>query len=204
MPKKLLERWSNCPIFEIGFCEDLKPHKKYYETMVQFPDYTTVTADDDVFYPSNWLESLIQLNKKYPDYISCTIAHELTFSADGNINNYSEWMHQTKNEGPSFLLCPVGAGGVLYPSNSLYADIFRKDIIYNTCLYADDLWLKVMSLLNSTPVVKTTAFGYGFLTVNGAEKSALSISNVKGNKNDLQLMQIMNIYGDQVKKVIEK
>lgn len=203
LPDALLIRLNNCPIFEIRFCEDLKPHKKYYEAMTQYPDYTIVTADDDVFYPSNWLETLILLHMKYPDCICCSVAHEITIDEDGEIMKYSEWNHQVDKVGPSMRLCPVGVGGVLYPPASLNIDYCKKDIIKKTCLYADDLWLKTMSLLNHTPVVRTSMFGYGFLTVNGVEKSALSLSNVKENKNDTQLQSIMCIYGKYVREVFK-
>ena len=36
---------------EIRFCEDIKPHKKYFHTMQEYPDDIVVTVDDDIFYP---------------------------------------------------------------------------------------------------------------------------------------------------------
>ncbi len=57
LPEKLLalKKYG----LEIRFCEDLRPHKKYYYTMKENPECYVITVDDDVFYPENLVEELM-------------------------------------------------------------------------------------------------------------------------------------------------
>ena len=51
IPKRLMQLQKRG--LEILYCEDLKPHKKYFYTMQEYPECFVVTADDDIFYPEN-------------------------------------------------------------------------------------------------------------------------------------------------------
>lgn len=201
IPFELKKRLVDYPFFEIGFCDDLKPHKKYYEAMLQNPNNNIITADDDVFYPSNWLETLLKHHRLYPKFIICNNAHKMTIH-HGTIGEYGSWKFLTQEIGPSLLLCPIGVGGVLYPPGSLNQDVFKKEVIVGACLNADDLWLKIMGLLNGTKVVNTCKYSYTFLSINGAKSTALSISNVIDGGNDIQLRNILNIYKNQLSKIL--
>ena len=53
LPKPLVDLCTQYDCFEIHFCDDdLKPHKKYYYAMQDFPDAALITVDDDVIYPN--------------------------------------------------------------------------------------------------------------------------------------------------------
>lgn len=201
LPNELKERMQKFDYFEVGYCEDLKPHKKYYESMIQYANKCIVTADDDVFYPIDWLETLINLHNEYPRMICCTNAHKIVLE-NNKILKYDCWENLTNETGPSLLLCPVGIGGVLYPPKSLDDNVFDKNAIKQCCLNADDLWLRVMGIIKGTSVVKTNKFPYSFLCVSGSQKTALSKSNVIQNKNDEQLNEILTIYGENISKVL--
>lgn len=203
LPVELKSRMEKYDFFEVRFCEDLKPHKKYYYSMALFPENNIITADDDVFYPHDWLATLITLHRRYPSSIACNNAHKIT-TCDGSICPYDDWFCLTSEQGPSLLLCPIGVGGVLYPPYSLHKDVFRKDIIRDACLNADDLWLRTMGMLNETTVVNSNRYSYTFLSVEGAKATALSNSNVIGGRNDIQLQNILTIYGDQINKILFK
>lgn len=201
IPIELKIRLSQYKNFDIGFCEDLKPHKKYYETMLRYGNHNIITADDDVFYPVDWLETLLELHKDYPYAIVCNNAHKMTI-LNGAINCYEKWQFLTKETGPSLLLCPVGVGGVLYPPGTLHHDLYNKDLIKSTCLYADDLWLKTMGLLNRTKVVNSNKYSYTFLSIDGSKETALSNNNVIGGGNNLQLHNIMKIYKSKIEDIL--
>ena len=59
-----------------------------------------------------------------------------------------------------------------------------------------------MGLLNGTKVVNTCKYSYTFLSINGAKSTALSISNVIDGGNDIQLRNILNIYKNQLSKIV--
>lgn len=54
---------------EINWCEDLKSYKKLIPSLHLFPDDIIVTADDDLYYQPDWLESLYKSYLKNPDCI---------------------------------------------------------------------------------------------------------------------------------------
>ena len=143
LPSKLLELKPYG--LKIKFCDNLYPHKKYYYTMLEHPQATIITVDDDVFYPEYLIETLIKTSKKYPNAICCTWTHRIKLDKMGNIKNYVDWEHGiTKMDSPELLAMPVGIGGVLYPPNSLYTCVFDKDQIKSLALMTDDLWLKAI------------------------------------------------------------
>lgn len=187
----------------IEFCDDIKPHKKYYYSMKNNPNKIIITVDDDVLYPSNVIEELIRLHKKYPKCIICTRGHLITIK-DKNINSYKEWIDNPDiDDEPNMYICPTGVGGVLYPPNSLDKEVFNKVDITNLCLNADDLWLKTMSLKHNTNIVKSQKFPYCFLTVGDSQKVSLSSSNVSENRNDEQMRNILSKYSGIYEKLIK-
>ncbi|MFN3756548.1 MAG: hypothetical protein ACK4RM_06310, partial [Flavobacterium sp.] len=88
LPEQLLKLKSKG--LEIYFCENLKAHKKYYFSFVNYPDYSIVTIDDDVFYPNDLLESLKKNSDSFPD---CIIAHRVREILSNNEGwaPYREW-----------------------------------------------------------------------------------------------------------------
>lgn len=194
LPEKLIEQQKRG--LSIRFCdEDLRSHKKYYYAFKEYPKDIIITVDDDVIYPKNTLEVLIELNKIYPNNICCNRAHLIKMKKDKTIESYKKWTHNPAGFiGPSKLLCPTGVSGVLYPPNSIDLEVLNKDSIRSLCFYADDLWLKIMSLKNNTSVIKSSNFSYDLFTIESSQKESLGEINVAGNKNDEQLKAVLNKY----------
>lgn len=180
--------------------EDLKPHKKYFYSMQEFPNDLIITVDDDVIYPQDLVASLLQTNAKNPGCVCARRVHKITFGADAKINPYSKWIDKCKKErAPSFLLIPTGVGGVLYPPNSLDKRVFDKALIKSHCLMADDIWLKTMELLNGTKVawVKNNILTPPY--TERSQETALYLDNVHQNKNDEYVNNMMDLYGEELK-----
>jgi hypothetical protein len=197
LPESLLKLQNRG--LQIKFCEDLRSHKKYYYTFKEFPKDIIITVDDDVFYPNNMIEELIKLSNLYPDSICCNRGHIIKTDEKGNILPYNSWVHNpTVDVSPSKWICPTGVGGVLYPSNSVNKEVFNQDSIKSLCFFADDLWLKMMSLKNYSLVVKSNAFPYDFFTISSSQKESLGKINVIGNKNDEQLDAILSRYNIKI------
>lgn len=200
IPNSLKIAKKNISFLEIKYCDDIKSHKKYFYTMKEYPEYIIVTADDDVFYPTDWLENLYNCHKIHKDSICCISAHLITCDSNKNIQSYNKWEHLTENIGPNLLLCPIGVGGVLYPPHLLDPDVFDKSFIIKNCINADDLWLKIMSLIRGVSVVRVNKYSYTFLSIPHTQKHALSKMNVINNKNDEQLKNILLKYEKKVKE----
>lgn len=188
---------------EIRFCEDLKPHKKYFYTMQQYPNENVVIVDDDVLYPENLLEQLLETHKEFPNAICCTYAHKIEITTDGNIDRYEKWKSCEIGRMPAYDIMAVGCGGVLYPPQSLLQEVFDKQRIKELCEAMDDLWLKSMSVLKHTPTVKATDGSLIFFDVIGTRKSGLQHQNAGEKKNDFAMQAICGAYPEVVNKIKE-
>lgn len=180
---------------EIRWCDDLKPHKKYYFTMLEYPDDIVITIDDDAIYDKTLIETLMACYKKNPNAVSAMRVHKILFDDQGLFRPYNEWLKEYPAElhRARMDLIATGVGGVLYPPKCLHAALFNKEDILQTCLFADDMWLKVMEVLQGTPVAlakEQRPFKY----ISGTQDFSLFKMNVDENMNDRQLQNICNIY----------
>lgn len=179
---------------EILFCDDLKSHKKYYYTMKNNPDAIVVTVDDDIIYPENMLEELLETHMKYPDCVVTHRAHKMT-KKNGTVLPYNNWNYRAVGcIGPDLYLCATGCGGCLYPPKLLPEEVFNKEVFKEMCFFADDLWLKCMEYINKIPVVLTGANNPEVISVLGSNDGGLAQSNVEDNKNDLQFRAVSEYY----------
>lgn len=187
-----LQKLAKDNIVEIGWCDDIKPHKKYYYTMKNYPDDIIITIDDDVYYEPELLERLLSSYIKYPDMVSCMRGHTISMKSPTEFEPYTDWKREKKIVGkPSALILPTGVGGVLYPPHCLSEDIFDKDKINSLCLMTDDLWLKWMQLkkdvkcvlLKSNPKIKM---------IDGSQEEALWLENSENGKNDVAWKKIID------------
>lgn len=178
---------------EIQYCEDLKPHKKYFFTMKNYKESFIITIDDDMLYPEDFIENLVKNVKKYPNTIICNWAHKITFDQKGNFNPYKLWVHSSNEVGK--LIVPIGCCGILYPPNSLNLEVFEIEKIKKLAFYCDDLWLKCMALKNNTLAVNVNLNDLIFFNNLRNQKSGLWKHNTLGeNRNDKVWSDLMNVY----------
>lgn len=180
----------------IRFCDDLRSHKKYYYSMLEYPNDIIITVDDDIVYPEDTIEKLLKKYEQYPDCVVCNEGREITFNEDKIINRYSFWKKRT-TEGafaPSSKLVPIGCGGVLYPPHSLDKRLFDKRLIKDLAWFTDDLWLKCMSALNKTMVVKTDKYSRPLTPINDSQTESLNSINVNGGNNDLSMKKLIGYF----------
>ena len=147
LPKSLIELTKRG--LEIEYCSDLKSHKKYFFVMRKYPDANIITFDDDLYYDNQVIKNVVDLHKRFPDYIVTNRAHKITFNKNGDIEYYKRWKHNVVDKLPSKLLFPTGGAGTLYPPFSLPSDAFNEQKLKELCYQADDVWLKIMGYLNN-------------------------------------------------------
>ena len=171
-------------------------HTKLIYTLKEYPQGIIVTADDDVFYPRNWLKPLYEAYQKEPQYIHCHRAHLMTVKPNKKLQCYKKWDWFAQGiAGPSFLLFPTGCAGILYPPNSLNSEVFNYTVFSRICPTGDDVWFKAMSLLNGMACKKVAPAFKEFVTINGTQAKALLALNVKQNRNDEQIQATFEHYG---------
>jgi hypothetical protein len=147
---------------EIRWCEDLRSYKKLIPALKEFPEDIIVTADDDLYYQHDWLESL------YNEYLSnprCVCARRACGIKFKN-NVFCVGPHYANSDfEPTFLNQATGAGGVLYPPHCLHEDIFNVEQIKTLIPTHDDIYFWIMAVLNGTKVklVKNKDINFYFL-----------------------------------------
>jgi glycosyltransferase involved in cell wall biosynthesis len=181
---------------QVVFCaHDIRPHKKYFYAMQEYPQDIIITVDDDICYPDTLIENLIYSYQKNPKCVSAIRVHEMTFFDDGTLRPYTEWNHAiAPTDHPSMAYFATGVSGVLYPPQSMHPELFNLKNIQELCLNADDIWLKIMQVMNNTPVV-AAAHKHGSLKyIDGSQEQALWKTNVHDGKNDSCLADILDKY----------
>lgn len=197
---------------EIRFCEDLRPHKKYYEAMREYPDYYIVTADDDILYPENHIEALWAGQEKYPDAVICHWSHKIECSlaredavfGECRFAPYNDWPDNGLEE-PSYATLAVGCNGILYPPGCLGAEAFDRENIREYALDTDDLWLKCMEIVSGRKVVncnRTVLIYFNRLSTKG---SGLWKSNIGQERNNDRIWnRLMETYPGAKQRLIEE
>jgi len=172
---------------EIRTCEDLGPHKKYYPLVREgSAAHDLVTADDDVLYWGDWLQTLVESAARRSGLIHAHRAHVMSFAADGSFLPYARWP-ACRSTAPSPLHFTTGVGGVLYPSAMQDALRSAGDGFRDCCPRADDIWLNVVAWRHGIQVCQTRAFSPLLFEVPGTRTHGLARENVQSGGNDRQL-----------------
>lgn len=180
---------------EIRECESLKSYTKLIPTLREYPNDFIITIDDDAIYPIDLVERLITTHRKFPECICCFRAHKILLNKRGNILPYNQWEWEVNEKNPNYNLLPTGVGGVLYYPNCFSLEVLNSLNFLELAPNADDIWFKVMSLIND--VKCKTVFDEGvnlpgtFLKLDSSMINSLNASNVHNNMNDVQLMNVL-------------
>ena len=196
----------------IMFCEDIRSYKKLVPTLLIRPNCLVMTADDDVYYPSDTIKRLIDEYDNNPEMVYCNIAHKIKIDDKKGVCNYKEWDDDIYGETGPFVF-PVGIGCVLYDPKLLHNDVTKKNLFMQLSPLADDVWFFFMEQLKGTKccVLKQRKTGSFYpidtfyqATHNG---SSLVKQNVGEDMNDVQIKKVMDYYGliaDPNKGIIPK
>ncbi len=180
---------------EIRFVKDIKSYTKAIYAFKEFPSSIIVTADDDIYYPSDWLKKLYISYVSSPEDIHAHRVHRV------NLNlGYEQWEHHVNEESARYDNFLTGVGGVLYPPKCFTKEVLREDIFLKNAPTADDIWFWVMALVHGRKIrvvknhiktlVSTNIFRQMF------QKTLYS--NNRNGGNDEQLTNLMKFYGQNV------
>lgn len=180
---------------QIRWCADIRSYRKIIPVLRYFPKALVVTADDDVFYPRKWLEQLYFSYLKEPQFIHCHRAHLVKYDIMGQALPYAQWELTAPGVvGPSLDLFPTGVGGVLYAPHHLSPEVVNEKVFLEICPFADDVWLRAMSLLNCVECKKVKSKAIAYTEILFKNSYALSQNNVNLNGNDTQIWSVGSRY----------
>ena len=66
--------------------QDLKPHKKYFYTMLKYRDFAIITLDDDVIYSKDTIFTLYKSYIENPNIVSGRRSHLMKYKRNGEID----------------------------------------------------------------------------------------------------------------------
>lgn len=187
VPDKLIKCQDD--LFEIRYVDgDIRSHKKYYYTILEYPDCDFITCDDDVFYDPDMIKRLLDTSNKFPGCIVANHTSHIQITDNGELLAYSTW---GDNE-PAYAKndrIQIGVGGVYYPAHSLHPLVTNKDLFMELAPLADDIWLNCMARLNHTQIVQSPEV----LIPLSIESNAPTLSSVNigaEHRNDIQINDI--------------
>jgi len=159
-------------------------NEAYKREYTNFINTLIVTADDDTYYPSWWLQELYNYYQKH----KCVVGfrgRSMLFE-NQRLISYKKWTkHITKN--PSLLNVATGKDGILYSPLHLHPNVRNISAAIQYAAKADDLWIKAHSLLANVPCfIIHTSLGEEFPSITGKEPevSLYRSFNEKGGNDD--------------------
>ncbi|MEO5598400.1 MAG: hypothetical protein ABIQ66_07245 [Novosphingobium sp.] len=182
---------------QIEVCDDMRSYKKLIPALHAFPGSAIVTADDDVFYPPDWLDSLLTAASAAPGAITAHRSHRAKIGSDGRFAPYASWdmaVADLKDTPPDLLLFPTGHGGIFYPPGSLDDRVTSPALFQRLCPTADDVWFFWMGRLRGTPYRGLGQVGQ-LVGWDGTDETALFVQNWLGNENDRQITAMEDRFG---------
>ena len=119
--------------------DDYRSHKKYLPLLNSGYKGWFVTADDDIYYPENWLESLSQSKSK--KYVAAVRCHRITFT-DSKPNHYIDWQYcinDSTTTDPNVF--GTSGAGILFHTDYFKSINLNFDYISKHFLRCDDVYL---------------------------------------------------------------
>lgn len=193
----------------VRYCEDIRSYTKLVPALREFPEDIIVTADDDIYYPEEWLERLYRAYEQGGDeMVYCHRIHRIQVE-NGKLLPYSRWKKASEKEPDSYLNFLTGVGGVLYPPGVLHEDATNEKLFKQLSPLADDVWFWAMAVRNDrkirvieNPMSQLTYVNIEReLNMNG--DTTLISENCFQDKNDEQIENVLSEYPDIYKKLIK-
>jgi hypothetical protein len=177
---------------EIHLTEELGPHTKYSPYVTRETRFAAplVTADDDVIYPRDWLEQLIQGHEANPSAIHCFRAHRMRM-ANARPTPYNSWA-PCEDTRPSHLNLITGVSGVIYPPEYLLYLKQQGTDFTRCCPHSDDVWLTVVALRGGFKIAQLFDASRVFTTIPRSQTKRLYNLNVILGENQVQLTRTLS------------
>ena len=191
IPKKLSNLEGE--LFEIKFSNLTCSHRKLVNTIKIYPKNVIVTCDDDMIYRKNWLENIYNAHKKNDSMIIANQVRCIKYKND-KVLPYTEWNSINGLCENNSAMLPIGAGGTIYPPNSLSNEVTNEELFLKLTPSTDDLWFKAMSLKQKTSSILSEYYTKEPIPIWGSQNISLKKGNIKEDKNRTQWQKVADYY----------
>jgi hypothetical protein len=180
---------------EVRPVADTRSYKKLVDALANFPEAFIATADDDIYYARDWLETLVAAVEPGVNAVICHRAHRIP-AAHGGLPPYLSWQWDVQDEAarqPSVNLVATGVGGILYPPRVLHPDTTDSAAFMSLCPRGDDLWFYWMARRTGATYRKVGG-PFTQKMLPGSQEDALFNTN-SGGAYDEQITRLGARYG---------
>lgn len=161
--------------------KDIKSFKKLVPSVKEFPEAIIITADDDILYPDNYIESLYLSYLDNPNVIHANRAFLIKQRKNGKFYISSRNYTYNKTYLPRYRNELMTGYGTLFPPNSLDKNVINDEIFTKEIPTNDDIWFWGMAVLNGTKIM-VNKNGYKLHLVEDNSVQEHSLKNM--NRND--------------------
>ena len=189
---------------EIKWCEDIKSYKKLIPALKEFPNDIIVTADDDIYYQEDWLESLYKVYEQNPNNV--VVQRVRRIKLDNNkikvISNRK--IVSVDFSSPSYFNQMLGGSGCLYPPNSLHNEIFNTNKALNLLPTNDDIYFWAMTILNKVKIKVAKGLDFNLYQMDLRESSLSKINNALEQNIEKDPFKIMYSEYPQILHILKE
>lgn len=180
---------------KIEFCKDIRSYKKIIYTLKRYPEAIVVSADDDLYFPKNWLKELYESYIENPEYVHCHMARSIKKSTENSLLPHYQWLgYFDKFQGPSKNIFPGTGAGCLFPPGSLHPEVFNEKVFLKISLYHDDAWFKAMTLLNGFQTKRVKPISTHPQSIRKTQSKSLRTVNIEQGQFEPQIEAIFKKY----------
>jgi len=196
--------------FEIRWCDDTRSYKKLIPALEQYPGYFIVTADDDIYYPREWLEKLWNTHLEHPGEVICHICYQIRFDSGGALLPYNQWTHYFRPREAGYRNFTLCGGGGLWHKSLLSPEITNRALFLSLAPHADDIWFYFMAVLNGTPIrvprhpCNKVRYVNPYREYGLLDQRTLTAINVDGGQNDVQFRQVAEHFNVDLRRLIDE
>lgn len=181
------------PRFRVIFTHNIGPHRKILPILKETSELPPpqrlrtliATADDDTLYPCDWLASLVGAYQQYRCVVGYRGRAARLNKKSGELLPYRSWQTSI-TDNPSKLNVATGKDGILYSPLHLHPAVLNEAAALEYASKADDLWIKVHTLLagTSTYIIKKDLHQDFDFNAGEEPKESLWLSYNKQGGND--------------------
>lgn len=192
LPSTLLKQMERG--LEIYFCDDLRSHKKYYFSLMKFPESKVIMLDDDLYYHKDLIKNMVYFHNNNPNYIIASRVHKMVFE-NNTLVPYRNWIHNFQADKSSLYLHHTSGNGTLIPNRDFFDETtLNPKLMMELSPNSDDVWLKMNLIRQNKEVFVFNKYNRDPITVKSTHNSSLVSKNTFKGFKDLQIEKTVEYF----------
>lgn len=186
----------------------IRSFKKLIPSLKEYPDYHHIIVDDDLYYSSNFVQTLYEGHVQHPDAIIALSVTIPEYTEDGkSLTPYKQWPQYVATDKElkynPMTLMQLGYGGIFYPMDAFDEEVFNEAVYTKLCPIADDIWFYIQSIRRGRPKYTPVNSGVRYyqmdLVRQVLSKDRLHDQNFTEGQNNVQFDNLLDYYNLKIK-----